>query len=223
MMCCGGYMSSECSLDELLNFLALAGERELLPVATVQALAVATRKVFAALDDTERARPPLHDLEPIIRRFQKVRAEDLNPSSLTEYERRVRRAAELYLQWTHDPARFNLPTRATSRSTRRRRHGERAGASRQDTAVPTTERSLPLQSANAARHTGVCGCVRNHAPCASRARGAAVEPARRSESGRGGAAGAVRPIAGGGIGARSARNAGDPLPQPQLTRRRSRA
>jgi hypothetical protein len=137
-------MSSECSLDELLNFLALAGERGLMPIATVQALAVATRKVFAVLDDTERARLPLHDLEPIIRRFQKARAEDLNPSSLTEYERRVRRAAELYLQWTHDPARFNVPTRATSRSTRRRSHGERAGATRQDTAVPTTERSLPM-------------------------------------------------------------------------------
>jgi len=107
------------SVEDLLDFLAHAGERGLVPAATAQALAVATRNVFAVLDQAERSNLPLDDLDGVIKRFTNKRARDFSPTSLKEYERRVRRAVDLYQQWKSDPANFTVKTRATSTSRKR--------------------------------------------------------------------------------------------------------
>lgn len=151
-------MKGEYTLEELLDFLVHAAERGLMPAATAQALAVATRNVFAVLDDTERTGLPLDDLDGIIRRFHNKRARDFNPSSLKEYERRVRRAAELFLQWKQDPANFKVPTRSTPTSNKRGKNGARAGDSSRhtsamapaDVAVPEDTSAAPVSSASAA-------------------------------------------------------------------------
>lgn len=109
-------MQSSHSLEDLLDFLAHAAERGLMPAATAQALAVATRNVFSVLDDAERSTLPLDELDSVIRRFNNKRARDFNPTSLKEYGRRVRRAVDLYLQWRTDPANFTVKTRATGSS-----------------------------------------------------------------------------------------------------------
>lgn len=107
-------MPNKHSAEDVLDFLAHAGERGLMPAATAQALAVATRNVFAVLDESEKSDLPLHDLDSVIRRFNNKRARDFTPTSLKEYARRVRRAADLYLKWKNDPANFSVRTRATS-------------------------------------------------------------------------------------------------------------
>lgn len=114
-------MPSGHSSEDLLDFLTHASERGLMPAATAQALAVATRNVLSVLDDKERADLPLDDLDGIIRRFTNKRARDFNPASLKEYGRRVKRAVEMYLRWREDPANFSVKTRATAPSKKRER------------------------------------------------------------------------------------------------------
>lgn len=119
------------SLEDLLDFLSHAGERGLMPVATAQALGVATRNVFSVLDDGERVRLPFDDLDGVIRRFNNKRARDFSPASLKEYDRRVRRAVELYQQWKNDPANFTVRTRATNTSKRREKPNDRSTSAAQ--------------------------------------------------------------------------------------------
>lgn len=107
-------MANGYSVDDLLDFLAHASQRGLMPAATAQALAVASRNVFAVLDDTERLDLREADLEAIIKRFANKRARDFNPSSLKEYGRRVQRAVDLFLQWRENPADFSVKTRSTN-------------------------------------------------------------------------------------------------------------
>jgi hypothetical protein len=126
------------SLEDLLDFLAHAGERGLMPVATAQALSVATRNVFSVLDGSERSDLPLDDLDGVIKRFNNKRARDFSPATLTEYGRRVQRAVELYQQWTHDPASFSVKTRSTRTSKKVDHTDERAPSPISSRAVPGT-------------------------------------------------------------------------------------
>jgi hypothetical protein len=112
-------MPNSHSVEDLFDFLNHASERGLMPAATAQALAVATRNVFAVLEDNERANLPIDDIDAVIRRFDNKRARDFSPASLKEYGRRVKRAIELYLRWKEDPSNFGVKTRATSSNTRR--------------------------------------------------------------------------------------------------------
>lgn len=114
-------MTNTPSLDDLLDFLAHASERGLMPAATAQSLAVACRNVFGVLNDEERAALPISEIDAVIRRFTNKRAKDFNPSSLKEYGRRVRRAVELYVRWRESPADFTVKTRATSAARRKER------------------------------------------------------------------------------------------------------
>lgn len=107
-------MANGYSADDLLEFLDHAGDKGLMPAATAQALAVATRNVLAILSDTEKADLSQLDLDTAIKRFANKRAKDFTPTSLKEYGRRVRRAVELFLNWREDPANFTIKTRTTS-------------------------------------------------------------------------------------------------------------
>lgn len=107
-------MANGYSVEDLLDFLAHASQRGLMPAATAQALAVASRNVFAVLDDAERVDLRAADLDAIIKRFANKRARDFNPSSLKEYGRRVQRAVDLFLQWRENPADFSVKTRTTN-------------------------------------------------------------------------------------------------------------
>lgn len=106
-------MANAYSADDLLEFLDHAGDKGLMPAATAQALAVATRNVLGILSDDEKVDLSQLDLEAAVRRFTNKRAKDFNPTSLKEYGRRVKRAVELFLSWREDPANFAIKTRAT--------------------------------------------------------------------------------------------------------------
>src|SRR5437660_1086059 len=112
-------MTNAYSMDDLLEFLDHAGERGLMPAATAQALAVATRNVLGMLTDEEKRDLGSQDLDSVIKRFNNKRAKDFNPSSLKEYGRRVRRAIDLFLNWRADPANFTVKTRTTTSSRRK--------------------------------------------------------------------------------------------------------
>jgi hypothetical protein len=144
------------SVEDLLDFLSHAGERGLMPAATAQALAVATRNVFSVLDGAERSNLPLDDLDGVIKRFNNKRARDFNPGSLKEYGRRVRRAVDMYQQWKTDPANFTVKTRSTSTSKKKDRANGRTATlthpgSSTETAEPapspTSAPSIPGASA----------------------------------------------------------------------------
>jgi hypothetical protein len=107
-------MANAYSADDLLEFLDHAGDKGLMPAATAQALAVATRSVLGILSDAEKADLRQLDLDAIVRRFTNKRAKDFNPSSLKEYGRRIRRAVDLFLSWREDPANFTVKTRTTA-------------------------------------------------------------------------------------------------------------
>ena len=107
-------MANAYSADDLLEFLDDAGDKGLMPAATAQALAVATRNVLGILSDDERADLSQLDLEATVRRFTNKRAKDFNPSSLKEYGRRIRRAIDLFRSWREDPANFTVKTRTTA-------------------------------------------------------------------------------------------------------------
>ncbi len=107
-------MANAYSADDLLEFLDHAGDKGLMPAATAQALAVATRNVLGILADAEKADLSQMDLDAAIKRFTNKRAKDFNPTSLKEYDRRVRRAVELFLNWREDPANFTIKTRTTT-------------------------------------------------------------------------------------------------------------
>lgn len=112
-------MQNTHSVEDITDFLAHAGARGLMPAATAQAFAVATRNVFSVLDEAERSHLPLDDLDSVIDRFNNRRSRDFNPTSLREYGRRVRRSVDLYLKWKSDPANFSVKTRSTSSSRRK--------------------------------------------------------------------------------------------------------
>lgn len=107
-------MANTYSMDDLLEFLDHASDRGLMPAATAQALAVASRNVLGILSDQEKANLHAQDIETVIRRFNNKRAREFNPTSLKEYGRRVTRALELYKKWREDPANFTVKTRATA-------------------------------------------------------------------------------------------------------------
>lgn len=107
------------SVDDLLEFLDHAGDRGLMPAATAQALAVASRNVMGVLGEQEKKGLSDQDLDSIVKRFNNKRAKNFNPASLKEYGRRVHRAVDLFLRWRNDPANFTVKTRAT-RSSRRK-------------------------------------------------------------------------------------------------------
>ncbi|MGI8812739.1 MAG: hypothetical protein ACR2IH_09475 [Pyrinomonadaceae bacterium] len=109
-------MANQYAMDDLLDFLSHIGDKGLVPVATAQALAVATRNVFGALEEDEQKNIGGLNLDAIIKRFNNKRARDFSPASLKEYGRRVRRAIELYEQWKDNPANFSVETRAPRKS-----------------------------------------------------------------------------------------------------------
>lgn len=118
-------MANPYSLDDLLEFLDHAGDRGIIPAATVAALAVATRSVLGVLSDEEKRDLSSDDLDSIVHRFQNRRAGEFSPSTLKEYGRRFHRAVRLYQDWREDPANFSVPTRNTSARKGRRKGGAR--------------------------------------------------------------------------------------------------
>lgn len=115
-------MTTDYSVDDLLEFLNHASERGLMPAPTAQSLGVAVRNVFGILADDERSDLRNADIEGIIKRFNNKRAKDFNPNSLKEYGRRVHRSVELFLRWRENPADFSVKTRTTSAAKKRERN-----------------------------------------------------------------------------------------------------
>ncbi len=106
-------MANAYSAVDLLGFLDHAGDKGLMPAATAQALAVASRNILGVLTQEEQEDLSKLDIAAVIRRFNNKRAKDFNPASLKEYGRRLNRAVDLFLGWREDPANFSVKTRAT--------------------------------------------------------------------------------------------------------------
>ncbi|MDZ4257676.1 MAG: hypothetical protein U0974_02900 [Gemmatimonadales bacterium] len=106
-------MQNGYSAEDLLAFLGHAADRGLMPTATAQALAVASRNIFSVLEPREQADLRGVDLDAATKRFVNKRARDFSPASLQEYGKRVHRAMAMFLKWKDDPANFSVKTRST--------------------------------------------------------------------------------------------------------------
>lgn len=113
-------MPNDYTAGDLLSFLDHAATRGLLPAATAQALAAASRSVLAVLSDDEKKDLARVDIDAAIKRFANKRARDFNPASLKAYGQRVQRAVALFLDWRQDPANFTVKTRAPRDAAKRR-------------------------------------------------------------------------------------------------------
>jgi hypothetical protein len=140
-------MANAYSADDLLEFLDHASDKGLMPAATAQALAVATRNVFGILSDDEKADLSQLDLEAAVRRFTNKRAKDFNPTSLKEYGRRIKRAVELFLAWREDPANFRIKTRGTGTP----RKKEKGSANSEAAATEAISEQVPEELAGTYR------------------------------------------------------------------------
>ena len=148
-------MPNDYSVEALLDFLTHAAERGLLPVATAQALAVASRSVLGMLSKDETADVRTVDLDSVTRRFTNKRARDFSPDTLKEYERRVRKAIALFTSWRDDPANFRATTRATAPGSKQRNRARASEAARRgeptldelsDTAASGYRTAFPLRA-----------------------------------------------------------------------------
>lgn len=138
-------MANAYSADDLLDFLDRAAERGLLPVATAQALGVATRNVLGVLGEQEKRDLSQQDLDAVIKRFNNKRAKDFSPSSLKEYARRLHRAVELFAAWRDDPANFTVRTRATA-SARKHETGKSSAPRQPESELGQSDQSPPSQT-----------------------------------------------------------------------------
>lgn len=128
-------MANTYTMEDLLDFLTHAGKRGLMPAATATALGVAVRNVFGVLKENEQNDLSRVDVDAVFKRFTNKRKRDFSPGSLKEYDRRVRRALDLYVKWRDDPANFSVKTRATSAAGTKQRN-EGVGVRPTDTSEP---------------------------------------------------------------------------------------
>ncbi len=138
-------MANAYSVEDVLDFLAHASDRGLMPAATATALGVAVRNVLGVLGEQERADLAPLDLDQVIKRFNNKRAKDFSPSSLKEYGRRVHRAVDLFQQWRAAPADFSIKTRATSAGKKKQRDNG-GGAEPVETGEPVAGEPVPPSS-----------------------------------------------------------------------------
>lgn len=139
-------MQNGYSAEDLLAFLGHAADRGLMPTATAQALAVASRNIFSVLDPREQADLRVVDLDAATKRFVSKRARDFSPASLKEYGRRVHRAVAMFLEWKVDPANFSVKTRSTKAAAKakqgRKSQGPTVVADRGDSRYSQRESTL---------------------------------------------------------------------------------
>ena len=141
----------------VLDFLAHAGNRGMLPPATVGALTVACRTVFEILEANEAADLRAVDLDKVVKRFENKRARDFNPSSLKEYGRRVRRAWSLFTDWKNDPANFAPKTRTTAAKKPDGKAARRAAEVPMPSALVAPAATAPVSPPNVVSSTDVEG------------------------------------------------------------------
>jgi hypothetical protein len=154
-------MATAYSADDLIEFLDHAADKGLMPAATAQALAVASRNVLGVLTDQERKDLTSLELDSVIRRFTNKRAKDFNPASLKEYGRRVHRAVELFLRWRSDPANFTVKTRATNSSRKKDKSGEVVELQASSSAIGSTANRLGTYSTSVPVRPGIVVTLSN--------------------------------------------------------------
>lgn len=110
-------MSADYSLEALLQFLELAGDKGWLRKPTARARRVAAGKVLEVLDPSERSDLRTVDIEEAFRRFTNLNS-GYNPRSLQEYRRRVKLAVRDFVSYTEDPVNFKFPDSSRSQKSK---------------------------------------------------------------------------------------------------------
>ncbi len=100
----------EPSRDNLLDFLAFAGEKGLLKKTTASARRDASKIILGILDDDEAADLSKVDLENVIQRHRNLATGKIMPQTLAAYESRTRTAVKDFLEYFKSPSTWKTST-----------------------------------------------------------------------------------------------------------------
>jgi hypothetical protein len=87
----------------LVEFLDKAGSKGRIKPEMAARLSAATKKILEIEQDWEEIDLSQLDVEGLIVRFRNLKGLDYTPNSITEYERRFKRAIEMFLRYAEDP------------------------------------------------------------------------------------------------------------------------
>jgi hypothetical protein len=92
------------SAKNLLDFLTRAGETGRIKPEMAASLSSATKKVLEIEQDWEELDVHQIDMDDFLTRFRNLKSLEYTPNSLSEYERRFKRAVDMFLGFVQDPS-----------------------------------------------------------------------------------------------------------------------
>jgi hypothetical protein len=116
------------SLDALNKFFDFAANKGLLKRNTAQSRKLATNKILAVLDESEKADLRTVNIDKAFERFQNLQGTDYKPDSLQVYLSRLRTAIADFTSYVDNPSGFKVSgvQRTTSKGKRETSHKVRA-------------------------------------------------------------------------------------------------
>ncbi len=107
--------SGSTSAEALVDHWAWAASKGLINAGTAAALAIACRSVLGTQDNWRSIDVKSLDADHITQVFGNLKARELKPSSLRDYQQKFRRALAAYLQFLDDPTSWKYPTRSSAK------------------------------------------------------------------------------------------------------------
>jgi len=123
------------SLDALNKFFDFAANKGLLKRNTAQSRKLAANKVFAVLDDHEKADLRNVDIDHAFELFQNKQGTDYKPDSLQVYLSRVRTALSDFTTYVDNPSGFRPSAAQRSSSSKSKREGNGNGKAKENKQV----------------------------------------------------------------------------------------
>ena len=105
------------SLDQLMRFLELAGERNLMKKATAGAYKKASSTILGVLDEAEAADLSIIDLDSVFARHRNKATGRMTPVTLKSYETRTHAALDNFLDYFKNPTSWKPKVQPRTRKT----------------------------------------------------------------------------------------------------------
>ena len=106
----------DATAKNMIEFFDSAGQTGRIKQNTARSLAAALRQIFAIDENWEQIDVTQLDVDAFLARFRNLHGLKYKQHSLAEYERRFKRAIELYLEYLHNPKGWKFDGHSRSRS-----------------------------------------------------------------------------------------------------------
>ncbi len=111
---------------DLINHWNWAAEKGLMNKNSAYSFRSACTQVLSVLDDWESIEVSELDIDDLILRFKNLKAKKFKPQSLAAYDRRFRRAVQLFNDYVSDPSRWK-PSNIVSTGEKKRSKNDETG------------------------------------------------------------------------------------------------